>query len=439
MVSNESGTDHTGTYPIAIVGGGLGGLAVAVGLIKHGINVHIFEAAQKFSQVGAGVAFGPNSVKALSLIDEALLEGYKRYATFNEDPIYDSSFICLRWGMDERRENGKKAGDLMGHIEDERHDEIAKGLGVKTRSCIHRARLLDVLVSLIPEKITSFGKEFERVEEQPDGTLKLYFADGSTAMASAVIGCDGIKSKVRKVVCGPNTEPGYQKEYALRAVVPRSEAESVLGSDLTANGQLYCGYNAYIVTYPIEQGSLINMVAIPCETGEPSTWNDDWIAPATKEDFYRHLEGFYPPVVGLMHEHFLPQKWGMFDVEHDEPYYKNRVCLLGDSAHAGLPHIGGGAGMALEDAYILSNLIAHVQDVGHIERAFIAYDSIRRPRTQQHIKRSRYSGLLVRLMADDIGDDWMALKETLEKSCFNWLWHENLEAQLKHAKALIHY
>ncbi|KAH8707114.1 hypothetical protein GQ44DRAFT_777503 [Phaeosphaeriaceae sp. PMI808] len=86
------------SYPIAIVGGGLGGLALAVGLIKHGVHIHIYEAAPAFSEIGAGVAFGVNSTTALHLIDPRLLEGYKKHATFNASPDSENTFVTLRRG-----------------------------------------------------------------------------------------------------------------------------------------------------------------------------------------------------------------------------------------------------------------------------------------------------------------------------------------------------
>lgn len=265
------------TLPIAIVGGGLGGLALAIGLRKRGILAHIYEAAPAFSEIGAGVAFGPNATRALGLIDDALLEGYKKHATFNEDRARDHTFLSFRWGMDERKDGGARAGELIWHMEDRWDPQGAQKLGVRTRSCIHRARLLDELVSLLPSSMATFSKSCEDITEQPDGTLELCFADGTTARASAVVGCDGIKSKVRDKVCHPTVEATYIGEYAFRAMVPRVEAEAALGPELARNGQLYCGYGAYVVTYPVENYEFTNMVAIPHDSGESWAWNEaDW-------------------------------------------------------------------------------------------------------------------------------------------------------------------
>lgn len=423
--------------PIAIVGGGLGGLALAIGLHKRGVNVRIYEAAPAFAEIGAGVAFGPNSTRALHLIDKALLEGYKKYATFNQDPQREDTFMSLRWGLDERRQGGSKAADFICNIEDKWHPERAKALGVRARSCIHRARLLDVLVDLLPKDISIFGKSFEGVEQQADGTLKLRFIDGTTAMASAVVGCDGIKSKVREAVCGPAVDATYVGEYAYRAMVPSPEAERALGTELARNGQLYCGYGAYIVSYPVEHGEFINMAAIIHEPGNDWTWKHaDWTIPTSGDDFVRDYKGWHSPLVELIEKYRLPDKWAMFNVAHSSPYCKGRICLLGDSAHASTPHLGGGAGMAMEDAYILSNLIASVEGYSDIESAFRAYDTVRRPRTQQLIESSRQAGLLVEFLLPEVEDNVHAFQSACE-TWYEWLWHEDLEASLKRAKALL--
>lgn len=422
--------------PIAIVGGGLGGLALAIGLCKHGIHVHIYESTEAFSEIGAGVAFGINSITALNKIDPKLLEGYKKHATFNADADRASTFMSYRWGMNGKK-HGNKAGDMMWNLNDKWQPERAQALGVKARSCIHRARLLDELVALLPANVTSFKKSFVAAEERNDGSLELRFADGTTALASAVIGCDGIKSKVRELVCGPNIHATYAGEVAYRAMVPRADAEKALGADLAFNGTIYCGYGGYIVTYPVETYDFVNMVAIPHDQGETWTWSqDEWTVPATTDEIRQRFEGWYKPLVDIICDYSLPSKWALFDLQHDTPYYKRNVCLLGDSAHATTPHLGAGAGMAMEDAYLLSSLIASISNVAQIEDAFRAYDAVRRPRTQGCVERSRNAAIAMDFLVPGVADDTAALKQTMETS-YKWLWHEDLELQLCKAKKLL--
>jgi salicylate hydroxylase len=433
---NSPTTRSQADLPIAIIGGGLGGLALAVGLLKHGVKVHIYEAAQVFSEIGAGITFGANAARALGLIDEALLEGYKKHAAFNEDPGLDDTFYTIRCGVDERREGGRKAGDFLTDVKDKWNPEGAKSIGVRTRSCIHRARLLDVLVSLIPDGIASFGKVFKGVKEQADGTLELHFTDGTTALANAMVGCDGIKSKTREIICGPNVKASYASEFAYRGMVSKVEAEKALGVDFARNGHIYLGYGAYVFTYPIERGELVNIVAIVHDPGE--SWNsDDWTVPAVPgEEIPLHFKGFYPPILHLVEKHCQPFRWALFDLRHPAPYFGGRMCLLGDSAHATTPHLGAGAGMAMEDAYILSHLIAAAKGTGGIENAFRAYDAVRRPRTQKLVEYSRNASFADMFKMPGVGDNPDAIRKPFE-TWFKWLWHEDLEMQLEHAKSLL--
>jgi salicylate hydroxylase len=436
--SRDSIFENRPSSPIAIVGGGIAGLALAIGLVKHGIHVRIYEAASEFAEIGAGVASGPNATRALGLIDDRLLAGYKKHATFNDDPTRDDTFLSFRWGMDERKLGGYKAGDYMWDMKDVWDPEAVRRIGVHSRSCIHRARLLEVLVELLPDGIASFGKSLAGIEELADGTVQLDFEDGTTAQASALVGCDGIKSKVRGFVCGPDVRPTYIGEYAYRAMVPRAEAEKALGLELARNGQLYCGYNTYMVTYPVEHGDFTNMVAIPHDPGDAWAWDhDEWTVPASKEDFVKDFEGWNPVLVDVFRRYCHPYKWALFNVSHSAPYYNGRICLLGDSAHATTPHLGAGAGLVMEDAYVLSNLVASAKGVTNLESAFRAYDAVRRPRTQQVIEYSRQAGLATQFLHPNIRDDSGALREHFNV-WFRWLWHEeNLEAQLEEAKKLL--
>ncbi|KAF2115656.1 mannitol 1-phosphate dehydrogenase [Lophiotrema nucula] len=426
------------TLPIAIVGGGLGGLALAIGLLKHHVNVHIYEAAPAFSQIGAGVTFGYNSTRALGLIDERLLEGYRKHATFNEDPEGYNTFMSFRWGMDEQREGGKMAGDMMFNLDDKWDSEAARSIGVRTRSCIHRARLLEEMVALLPPDIATFSKSFESVLEHADGTLELRFTDGTTALACAAIGCDGVRSKMRDIICGPGADATYVGEYAYRAMVPAAEVEGVLGREYARNGQLYCGYGSYIVTYPVEDYAFTNMVAVHHEPiTSPYSWKEsDWTVPATSDEFAKHFEGWHGPLKELVKNNCQPLKWALFNIRHSRPYYKGKLSLLGDSAHAATPHLGAGAGMAMEDAYLLANLISAVHSADAIESAFRAYDAVRRPRTQKVVEYSRLAGLACDFMLPEYDDNVEKLRDRFEE-WYQWIWHEDLPEELEAAKKLL--
>jgi salicylate hydroxylase len=422
--------------PIAIVGGGLGGLALAIGLLRHGVKVHIYEATPFFSEIGAGVSFGANATTALHLLDPRLLQGFMKHATFNTDPERDSTFNTVRWGMDERRSHGSKSGDLAFYQNDTQQPKGALA-GLRMRGRIHRARLLGEMVALLPEDVASFSKSFESVEELGTGVLKLRFTDGTTSLASAVIGCDGIKSKVRSFVCDPGVQPKYAHEIAMRAMVPGRKAKKALGTELALNSQLYCGYGGYIVTYPVEHGEFINMVAMPHDGSFTSTWGqNDWTVPTSGDEIRTKFKGWYAPLIDLIASHHLPSKWALFTLQHNAPYFKNRICLLGDSAHATTPHMGAGAGMAMEDAYILSHLVVAAGSTDNIGAAFRAYDAVRRPRTQGCIHRSMDAALAYGLMLEGIEDDMSKIEQRIDES-FRWLWYEDLEGQLSHAKKLL--
>jgi salicylate hydroxylase len=434
--SMETSFRNHKALPIAIVGGGLGGLALAIGLLRFGVKVHIYEASPAFSEIGAGVTFGANATTALHLIDPRLLEGFMKHATFNTDPERDSTFTTIRWGMDERRTHGTKAGDFAFHQNNTYQPQGALA-GLRMRGRIHRARLLDEMVALLPTDITSFSKSFESVEEMSTGVLQLRFTDGTTSLASAVIGYDGIRSKVRSFVCGPNVQAKYAHEIAMRAMVPGKEAKRALGTEMAMNSQLYCGYGGYIVTYPVEHGEFINMVAMPHDRSYTSTWSqDDWTVPTSGDEVREKFKDWYSPLIDLIANYHLPSKWALFTLQHNAPYFKNRICLLGDSAHATTPHMGAGAAMAMEDAHILCHLVVAAGNTENIEAAFKAYDAVRRPRSQECIRRSTDAALTYDFMVEGVGDDMRKVEEKI-KGSFQWLWHEDLEAQLSSAKKLL--
>lgn len=291
-------------FSVAIIGGGLGGVVLGIGLLQQNVPFHIYEAAASFGEIGAGVAFGPNSVRTLGLIAPILLEAYRRHATSNETAELFETFMQVRGGTAE-------LGPPGGHLFNIRGSELALGrTGLPARCCVHRAKFLDEIVRLLPPSATTFGKALVDIVDKVDGSSEylLRFADGSTSTASAVIGCDGIRSPTRRHIHGPNAQPIYAHECAYRAFVPRASYEEAMGPELTGNGQLYVGQGGCIITYPVEHGAFINMVAARNTPG--STWDyTAWQIPSTTEEVLRDFDNWHPDLVRLLTKYGTQEKW----------------------------------------------------------------------------------------------------------------------------------
>ena len=127
---------------------------------------------------------------------------------------------------------------------------------------VHRAQFLDELVKLVPEGVAQFKKRLRDITEATDGSgdAILHFADGSTAQHSAVLGCDGIKSRVRQIVLDdvPEAQAVFSGKYAYRGIFPMTKAIEILGEEIPKMPQMWLGYHAHILTFPIANGTLFN-------------------------------------------------------------------------------------------------------------------------------------------------------------------------------------
>ena len=136
-----------------------------------------------------------------------------------------------------------------------------------------------------------------------------------------------------------------------------------------------------------------------------------------------------------------PIKWGFFHHRYTSTYYRDRVVLLGDSAHASLPFQAAGAGQGLEDALVLSNVLAKIhdapdQDTGLeplIRAGFAAYDSIRRPRAQRQLKRASEMSQMIHLQHPETGSDMNKVILKLQRGWFDWVWFHDLDADIQSA------
>lgn len=283
------------------------------------------------------------------------------------------------------------------------------------------------------------GKRLIDIITQQSGRYTLHFANGESADADVVVGADGIKSKCRQILLGeysPEAKPKFAEEFAYRATVPMDRAVAVLGEEFARNSMVNIGPGSLTTTYPIEKGTLLNMVA--CRSLKK--WeHDEWVVPSTQEAAKRDFVGCGPVMQKVTSMMDKPSKWALFDHPECSTFYKGNFALIGDAAHASTPHQGAGCGQAFEDALVMCSLLADgtIEKREHVESAFAAYDAIRRPRTLKVVNTSRENGEICMMRGESTGEDFGKIKAALDER-FHWIWHEDLDQQVETAKAILH-
>lgn len=406
-------------FDIAIVGGGIAGLILALSLHEHAphIPLTIYEAAPKFGEIGAGVAFGPNARRAMHLISPAVREGFERRATANKFQDKGATWFDFRCGMDIK--TGRKDGEYVAE---------SRIQGGQSDGRVHRADFLDEMVKLLPEGVAKFGKRLVEMEETDDEVV-VKFADGSKARHSAVIGCDGIKSRTRAWMHGesnPISHAVFTGKYCYRGLIPMDDAVELLGEELAANSQMYMGYGGHILTFPVQKGKTMNVVAF----SSAKTWDAEaWVVPADREKMYKDYEGWGKTVHDILKLMQKPDIWALFNHLPCEKYSKGRVCLIGDAAHASTPHQGAGAGMAVEDGYVMSKILASVRRPEDLAVAFEAFDYCRRERTQKLVTTSKDAGQLYDLELQGVRDNLDKAEQNLHCR-MKWIWEHTLDGDV---------
>lgn len=170
-------------FTIAIIGGGIAGLTLAIALHGRGVPVRIYEQAPAFGEIGAGVSFSPNAVQAMKLCHPGIYDAFEKVCTRNLWPSKQKVWFDYL--------DGYNVKNTDSGMQQEAAFTITNSLG---QNGVHRAHFLEALTKLIPDDIAQFGKRLSDISENTDGKLAMTFEDGTVAEADAVIGCDGIKS-----------------------------------------------------------------------------------------------------------------------------------------------------------------------------------------------------------------------------------------------------
>ncbi|CAI5702787.1 unnamed protein product [Peronospora effusa] len=413
MVQNSSRD-----FDIAIIGGGIAGATLAVGLVRANIPVTLYESAKALDEKGAGVALGANASRALELLAPDAKRAFDRVSTFNHSPAKKDVWFDFYKGVETPSSDiNEGVGDFITTV------ETPAG-----SAYVHRARFVDEMVELIPEGVIELNKRVYDIETLPDGNVKLKFVDGSEAVHSAVVGCDGIKSRTRKVILGENDPAAnavFAGKYVYRGLVPMEKAVALLGDEMARNSQMYLGYHGHVITFPIQHGRVMNVVAFASK----KEWKDQkWVVPTTKEALTKDFAGFSKHVRDIISMMENTDIWALFHHLPARTYSRGKMLLIGDAAHATTPHNGAGAAMAIEDAYVLSSLLTDVEHASDLEAAFHAFEKVRLYRTAKVVVESYEAGQLYDFELPGCGDDLKKITKALQKR-MRWIWEEDLEQE----------
>lgn len=279
---------HSEQFSVAVVGGGIGGLSLALGLLElPNIDVQVYEKAKQFGEVGLGVNIAPNSQQALAMISPKTEEAFLAEATHNLWPSHANSFTTNVCGM-----QGPDDGKV-----------ITRQINSTGARSVHRAKFLGQLVKRMPVERAHFDKCLMSID-QPDvrsvDKLTMHFRDGSTAQADAIVGADGIHSHVRNFVLSRDEHvgPHYTCCVCFRSIVPMTKAVEVLGKEYAENCHLLCGEKAASFSYPVEHGESMNIIMMDFD--HPHWDASTWIVPSDKHELQRILKGWNKTAEGLI-------------------------------------------------------------------------------------------------------------------------------------------
>jgi len=359
---------------IAVIGGGIGGLTAAQALLRRGFEVIVFESTPELKEIGAGVALGPNAMKALRSLDL-------------EQPVrevgWESEYGLLRnWKTGRIISRSPRRGFLL-----ERYGA--------TGCTVHRADLLDVLAAALPRDIVQLGKRCISVSSD-ENVAVARFTDGSEIEADVVVGADGIHSAVRASLFGPDA-PRFTGKICWRCLVP---VDAVPGGLPSTDSVTWLGPHGAVVVYLVRRGELVNVVA----HYDNDTWTEEsWIRECDRAEVIENYAGWHESLMRLFSASEKHYKWALYDRDPLPRWTKGRVTILGDAAHPMLPYLGQGACQAMEDGCVLAMALDSMRD--DLPAALMLYERVRLPRASRVVLYARERGEDNHLVSP-----WAALK-----------------------------
>jgi salicylate hydroxylase len=362
------------TCDVAVVGGGIGGLTLARSLLQQSVSVQVFEQDTELREIGAGVAIGGNATRLLQRLGIDLAQ------VANVPPALE----FRRW---------RDGGLLWSHPIGEWYQ---REIGAPYLT-LHRATLQRLLAAAVPAECIRLNHRLVGLSDEPVG-MRLRFENSDDVVARFVVGADGVHSTVRRYVCG-EVAPTHSGEIGFRGVIPIKKSQDLPNPTAL---HCWCGPGTHVIHYGLDHGELVNLLAVYRPHRLPPWTQSSNRVPATPDQALSIFEeyGWDRRILDLVRNIEGDMSfWALVDLPRLPRWSRGRVVLLGDAAHAPLPHQGQGAGLAIEDAYALGALLAtgRLWDYGFV---FEAFENLRKRRAWLVQAYSRVSGRAYKFAGD---------------------------------------
>jgi len=342
---------------IAVVGGGMGGLTAGSLLQQAGFDVTVYEQARQLSRIGAGINIYPNGMhvlRATGVVEDLL--------TLGQVP---DTWYSRMWDTGEI---------LYSQPQQQWHRQYGE-----PHAILHRGDLQGALAQRLRPGSVQFEKKLIGIEEASDA-LTLRFEDGTTAQVDAIIGADGVNSRVRELLLGPQ-QPKYSGFVAYRSVFPTSRLSRPLDSDgakFWSDDRHWANEDRHMIIYYTTKAK----DEVYFVTGSPDPdWEGASPVDVTIKEVKEHYAGFHEQVQDVIDASISISKWPLLTRDPLPLWSSGRVVLLGDACHPMKPHMGQGAGMAFEDAAVLTRCLQTHPD--NFPAAFKLYETNRHERASK--------------------------------------------------------
>ncbi|EIW82783.1 salicylate hydroxylase [Coniophora puteana RWD-64-598 SS2] len=434
---------------VAICGGGVGGLTLAVTLSQYpDIEVDIYERARQFGEVGAGVGLWLRPFKVLRKLGPKLEQDL-----LSKTPIpYSEEYST---GMRYRKTDLDGGEDLFA--------VKCKGNLMQLHRADFQCALLDNVGANVKTHTSKRLKSYNQPKSDTE-PITLAFEDGTTATCDVLVGADGVRSVVRAhmmeaLAQDPSAvpahdpevyrsciEPNFSGAVSYRTLIPADKVRAIDPNHRVFDGaRTWVNRDIMTTTYPISMGKFVNFAGFTLNEKlmrtahserysqhVPNLYDGEWVRPVTAEEFtapFRTMEKDIHTLLDCVENGNI---WAVHVVKVLPTQVHGRVSLLGDAAHAMTPFLGSGAGQAVEDAYLLGQLLGDSRTTrSTVPRALAAYDAVRCPFAAGIAKSSMDNGRLSAMQTDQHipPSEWLPKVEKYQ----DWAWETELDGDVERA------